>query len=40
MPIPQKIYQITKRLKTPAEEVEKYSPVFCLSQNEHKATDT
>jgi hypothetical protein len=40
VPLPQNTYQITKRLKTPAEEVEKYSPVFCLSQNEHKATDT
>jgi hypothetical protein len=28
VPIPQKIYKITKRLKTPAEEVEKYSPGF------------
>ena len=28
MPIPQKIYKITKRLKTPAEEVEKYFPGF------------
>jgi hypothetical protein len=28
IPIPQKIYNITKRLKTPAEEVEKYFPGF------------
>jgi hypothetical protein len=28
VPIPQKIYSITKRLKTPAEEVEKYFPGF------------
>jgi hypothetical protein len=28
IPIPQKIYNITKRLKTPAEEVEKYYPGF------------
>jgi hypothetical protein len=28
VPIPQKIYKITKRLKTPAEEVEKYFPGF------------
>ena len=26
VPIPQKLYNITKRLKTPAEEVEKYFP--------------
>ena len=28
VPIPQKIYPITKRLKTPSEEVEKYFPGF------------
>jgi hypothetical protein len=28
VPIPQKIYPLTKRLKTPAEEVEKYFPGF------------
>jgi hypothetical protein len=28
VPIPQKIYRITKRLKTPAESVEKYFPGF------------
>jgi hypothetical protein len=28
LPIPQKIYRITKRLKTPAEAVEKYFPGF------------
>jgi hypothetical protein len=28
VPIPQKIYRITKRLKTPAEAVEKYFPGF------------
>jgi hypothetical protein len=28
IPIPQKIYNKTKRLKTPAEEVEKYFPGF------------
>ncbi len=28
VPIPQKIYNITKRLKTPADEVEKYFPGF------------
>ena len=28
VPIPQKVYPITKRLKTPAEEVEKYFPGF------------
>ena len=28
VPIPQKIYNITKRLKTPPEEVEKYFPGF------------
>jgi hypothetical protein len=28
LPIPQKICPITKRLKTPAEEVEKYFPEF------------
>jgi hypothetical protein len=28
VPIPQKIYNITKRLRTPAEEVEKYFPGF------------
>ena len=28
IPIPQKLYNITKRLKTPEEEVEKYFPGF------------
>jgi len=28
IPIPQKIYKITKRLKTAADEVEKYFPGF------------
>ena len=28
VPIPQKVYPITKRLKTPVEEVEKYFPGF------------
>ena len=28
VPIPQKLYNITKRLKTPAETVEKYFPGF------------
>jgi hypothetical protein len=28
VPIPQKTYQITKRLKTPEEEIEKYFPGF------------
>jgi hypothetical protein len=28
IPLPQKIYNKTKRLKTPAEEVEKYFPRF------------
>jgi hypothetical protein len=28
IPIPQKIYKITKKLKTPSEEVEKYFPGF------------
>ena len=28
VPIPQKMYSITKRLKTPSEEVEKYFPGF------------
>ncbi len=28
LPIPQKIYNITKRLKTPQEEVEQYFPGF------------
>ena len=28
VPIPQKLYNIIKRLKTPAEEVEKYFPGF------------
>jgi hypothetical protein len=30
LPIPQKIYNITKRLKTPL-EIERYFPGFCLS---------
>jgi hypothetical protein len=30
LPILQKIYPITKRLKTPAEEVEKYFPEFLV----------
>ena len=44
MPIPQKIYPITKRLKTPAEEVEKYFPGFlaftdCTEQQVHRHID-
>jgi DDE superfamily endonuclease len=31
IPIPQKIYGITERLKTPAEEVEQYFPAGFLA---------
>ena len=39
LPIPQKLYNITKRLKTPEEEVEKYFPGFlsfidCIEQQQ------
>ena len=42
VPIPQKLYNITKRLKTPAEEVEKYFPglmafIDCTEQADSKA---
>ena len=40
VPIPQKIYKITKRLKTPAEEIEKYFPGFLAFTDLYRAADS
>ena len=39
LPIPQKIYDITKRLQTP-DEVEKYFPGFLAFIDSHRTTDS